>query len=1104
MNVGNLAIKMHLDATSIPTELRSVEVNLTSAEKRMAAARKQLESEMLDYTRQYAEKAMAERKWVADATLEYEQRQAQKKKDTALKLEQDILASTRQFADQRLIDQKLKAEEAAAAEQKIRQKGFASIMLASNATGAGIPFPLARILSQQFPGLTSMLSGGLALAGVGVALKVIVNLYDRITHKLDEAKQKEDEYTEAVRRTAVAFSESTLENTRDIDKQSARLAAARGDKASEGHFKAMGDAAEQVDKLSREVDKLVDSEIKEHKANMARMEVWASIQAVTHELFSSEETLDLEKVDSTLKSFQEHYADLGRQTDPIKAMAEQAAYLSTELQKAKNDMNELHLKDIQAQEAQAAALAVAARGGEYVPSGMPRVTDKTFESQQRYIDGLNKIKVLQDQIAEAAKKAREADESEKSKDLGQRHAEELRAQLEAADRLAATARARASAEDMAAKAAQRGSEASIRAVAAAEAEKTIQDFLAEAGTKYLSQSNQKIADLDKFKAKMAEIIPIVREAALSEQTSKALADYNRAVGEFDTKSSERVAGLNAEAEGHGRVAAQQAKELESLVPLQERLAGLKALYESMRGEAGTSFAPKPAIGPPTRDQALKGDIDAAEADYQKRAATITGTINPKIQTEAFKSEMNRIRDELRSVEASGISPWQKVDAEVVKLTRDLSLTPDQIAQVRQGLVALQSVRIANEFENLGRRLQEAGAQLTAAASGDPFAKTAAEAQKIGYEFGLDAKQIEAVRQGLVALATVENVSKAFEAADSISASGGAMQKLREQMAGLQSAQSKGFIIDDSTGQKIQLSGDALSAMRLEMQQIQDEEDKIALRTGGPLAGFESWLDQLQQVQSEGQFINAMLGQMTKGFESTVADSFVKIMETHKNQHAKLMHELRQMWQNFFAGLAKMAIEHGMQKLLQPVAGLADKLFPKAAASGASASSGASLTSAGTSLHTAASLLMQAAAALRASAGGGGLTIPSGVGEGAGAGAGADAAGSSLGDVSMSGPIAFAAEGGDFSPGGSFVSGEAGAERVDLDKSGGAHVTPLGFTMKSGGDTHITNNDFRGAVVTDDLLRKADAARMQAVSEERAVSRAVAMTQELGKRQRPAR
>jgi len=108
--------------------------------------------------------------------------------------------------------------------------------------------------------------------------------------------------------------------------------------------------------------------------------------------------------------------------------------------------------------------------------------------------------------------------------------------------------------------------------------------------------------------------------------------------------------------------------------------------------------------------------------------------------------------------------------------------------------------------------------------------------------------------------------------------------------------------------------------------------------------------------------------------------------------------------------------------------------------------------------------------------------------GGGAGAGVDAGA----------PIPFFAEGGDATPGSSFVSGESGAEQVDLDRSGGAHVTPLGFSAAKHGDTH-NYYDQRGAVVTDDLMRKGDAVRMMAHTKTQAVGEAVANMSEIQRR-----
>jgi hypothetical protein len=103
-------------------------------------------------------------------------------------------------------------------------------------------------------------------------------------------------------------------------------------------------------------------------------------------------------------------------------------------------------------------------------------------------------------------------------------------------------------------------------------------------------------------------------------------------------------------------------------------------------------------------------------------------------------------------------------------------------------------------------------------------------------------------------------------------------------------------------------------------------------------------------------------------------------------------------------------------------------------------------------------LLSAAMALRASVstGGGGGGNPF-----FGGGAAGDDAGA---------PVPFFGAGGDATPGSSFISGESGAEEVNLDGRGGAHITPLG--MKAGGDTHIYN-DFSNNVMTDDLMRRAE-------------------------------
>lgn len=93
-----------------------------------------------------------------------------------------------------------------------------------------------------------------------------------------------------------------------------------------------------------------------------------------------------------------------------------------------------------------------------------------------------------------------------------------------------------------------------------------------------------------------------------------------------------------------------------------------------------------------------------------------------------------------------------------------------------------------------------------------------------------------------------------------------------------------------------------------------------------------------------------------------------------------------------------------------------------------------------------------------------------------------------------------ADGGDVSPGKDFIAGEEGPELIRAGNSG-ANVTP---NSKMGGETHIHNYDLRGAVVTDDLVRKADAARMVQASEDRGIARGQSMQRETALRSRPTR
>jgi hypothetical protein len=320
-------------------------------------------------------------------------------------------------------------------------------------------------------------------------------------------------------------------------------------------------------------------------------------------------------------------------------------------------------------------------------------------------------------------------------------------------------------------------------------------------------------------------------------------------------------------------------------------------------------------------------------------------------------------------------------------------------------------------------------------------------------------------------------------------------------------QSSGIGLD---GAKLD-AGD-LAAIKLGMQQIEDEENKILLKTGDIGAGFRAWGTEIQKVASAGELAFQALNEASKGAEDTAINSLMAVMTAQRGEHFKLIHDLEKMWSQYFEDLAKQGMKAGLDQLLAPLgkgltgafgAGKQDKapgvaptsagsltglgaFLPKPSVTGAG-----TLTSAGTMLHTAATALLSAATALRASAAGG---------IGGGAGGEGSFFGGGAGDAADAGaPIPFFAEGGDATPGSSFISGEAGAEKVDLDRSGGAHVTPLGVAA-GGGDTH-QYYDLRGAVVTDDLMRRGEAASLVHASQRQMMSAMPAMQREINLRKR---
>jgi len=979
--------------------------------------------------------------------------------------------------------------------KKTGRDGQEGMRLIDEALGIHVARPVARIVSETFPALGKAMSSilpGVAFTALGVA---IFEFAEGISKKMDEAKKKQEDYNDAVLKTKEVSAQAAAESQKTFYGLKAKEAGLAGDTQGEARFKAMEANAEAAEKMAKYVDALVGAERREVAASLALMPVWSELGDIWHRMWSSDAKLGVESVGEEIKTFEHTFADLSSQ-DALKGTTTAAKYLNDQLDESQNKIDALVAKQAEAL-ANFSANTMGMEEG-FVRPGALGPTDEEVNAEKARHEKLVTMRAQADRDDANAK----LQAANAAKQAAQGHVREVRSEIESLERLGQTSTAAAASALLLASATGKGAAETIRATAAAEAQKKILDATAEANTKLFSDSKQPVGNDKRVQQKLAEFAVIERGNALTSAAAKAAEELNHAIAEQSTHDNERISALAAEADGHSKVAAEQAKELAGLIPLQQKLQALKDLRAGLN---------QPAIGPPT---ALAGQLDSQIA--QANAALTAETdkknkvVNPQIQLGAFREELEKIRDQTAALAGAEVSPWAKIDAEVEKLTGDLKLAPEQIAGIRQALTALQDVKIGGEFDKLAEKIKEAGIETAALATGSPFAKLDAEAQKIGYQLGIKLpEQIALLRQGLIELQAVENTGKAFAGVDALNASGGHMRELQQQMDALRRAASTGQT-DDGTA----LSPATLAAVRLEMRAITDEQDKLLLKTGDIGTGFRAWIDDLQKVQSAGELTFEALSQASKGFEDTAIKSVMTVMDAQRGEHRKLIAELEKMWSQYFASLAQMGMKKGMDQLLAPLGraisgGMSgDKnkpapnlaptspgsltglgaLIPKA---GQTAGGAASLTSAGTVLHTAATALLSAATALRASAAGGMGGASGGGAEipffGGGAGAGMDAGAA----------IPFFAAGGDATPGSSFISGEAGAEQVDLDRAGGAHITPLGA---NGGDTH-QHFDMRGAVVTDDLMRRAEAAHMMKASEGRMMQAIPAMQREISQRKR---
>ncbi len=341
------------------------------------------------------------------------------------------------------------------------------------------------------------------------------------------------------------------------------------------------------------------------------------------------------------------------------------------------------------------------------------------------------------------------------------------------------------------------------------------------------------------------------------------------------------------------------------------------------------------------------------------------------------------------------------------------------------------------------------------------------------------------------------------------------EKVQIELETLRTLLDQGRISEQQYNAAVALTSEQLTKAAIHARELQEQLEKLEKDSTSASSGMKAFLTQIQLTGSEnGRAAFNLLSQGLNSFE----DDTVKILEHGRVSWRKYFEDLAAMALKFMetktisqigTQLEAAVVTHRStnigpqgaissfdQRMLQqelplpqalPPAGslsAAGASVPGAASSTASmTSAGTTLTTAGTTLSTAGTSLSAAAAALNAAA-----ASMSATGAAAGASGAADAGG-------ISSFAGFFAGGGDVMPGQDFIAGEAGPELIHAG-SAGANVSP---NSKLGGGTIY--NDFRGTVMTDDLMRRAEG--MQAIqhSEKRMMAAIPTLQREINLRQR---
>lgn len=232
----------------------------------------------------------------------------------------------------------------------------------------------------------------------------------------------------------------------------------------------------------------------------------------------------------------------------------------------------------------------------------------------------------------------------------------------------------------------------IGEVGAAQIQANAAAIAAEEVSKLQNEEMQKQGKLtEEFKAKLAEAIPKLQEAALWQETFKAALSADKEFKSFSDKMREHIASLQGAASSQTGLQAEYEKTSSTLVPLKKHLDDLADEYNKLAATPGAD---------PKKVGDLKDALSKLNAEYQMNVDLV------KKENEAY--QQSKVRDELLKInqqtdalriENSALlsgNPYGKMDADLDKFIKDMELAPEQAKKLQDALAAQKQSMAQND------------------------------------------------------------------------------------------------------------------------------------------------------------------------------------------------------------------------------------------------------------------------------------------------------------------------------------------------------------------------------------------------------------------------